>query len=149
MHKQTKKWKKYNYFGRRKPFIAVTISLIHTVWMKYFFLSIFWCPWVYPFMNIWSLTVAFFNYFLASQTHRDMNTNCFLNTNCFDTNKKFLTFLLRPYWESDIWDICFQSDYVDTDKPFFALKKMRSEHLSLKLSHRQKHENQNFFSGIW
>ena len=31
MHKQTKKWEKYNYLGRRKPFIAVTISLIHTV----------------------------------------------------------------------------------------------------------------------
>ena len=34
MHKQTKKWKKYNYLGRRKPFIAVTISFIHTVLAK-------------------------------------------------------------------------------------------------------------------
>ena len=31
MHKQNKKVEKYNYLGRRKPFIAVTISLIHTV----------------------------------------------------------------------------------------------------------------------
>ena len=36
MHKQTKKWKNYNNLGRRKPFIAVTISLIHTVFSLIF-----------------------------------------------------------------------------------------------------------------
>ena len=34
-----------------------TISIKDTD--EIFFLTIFWCPWVYPFMNIWSLTVVF------------------------------------------------------------------------------------------
>ena len=35
----------------------VTISIKDTD--EIFFLTIFWCPWLYPFRNIWSLTVAF------------------------------------------------------------------------------------------